>query len=465
MTDIGDHGRQQSIATVDRVRVSIGLFHPEEAIDELPHGRCSRLVDSCEVLGAEKRKDFGPTLVRVDAVSLHLDEGDGRLRATPVRKRNSRARVLPPLIEQAPRSATLVAHGLRSLFAPHVDPGKRRLDRRTKFLKERAVGCKPMGRLGDDDEKRRGIDAAVVGGMRDLAAAGHLAKAQLVKDLARLFFRHTVEPLSLVRREGAQRVGREIRVERQRLVTGNQCVPSERRAKPRDPRADDGMVIELYAQSVQVESGLVQDVLQQAVVAGVARRARAKHLHLVRMRLGAAREREARPAARDATDHGNDTHFNREAAVRRKTQLEQRMVLRQVGGARTERDDGLVPGLAQTRVRENDGAPLDSWPVHRAASGALSPANLEDVCEIDAKSNQDFELARAHQEIRENHLLDQTTIEKLPAADVQKVFRVVEQLLVLVAAHHEIDLVVRAVRRFGAQTDGTVAADVQLVVR
>src|SRR5260370_26600336 len=178
------------------------------------------------------------------------------------------------------------------------------------------------------------------------------------------------------------------------------------------------MVIELNAQRMQVESGLVQDVLQQAVVAGIARRARSKHLHLVRMRLGTPAEWEAGAAACDAIDHRNGTYFNRDAAVRRKIKLEERMVLRQLGGGRTERDDGLISGLAQARVRENDGAALDSWQVNRATPGTLSPTNFEDVREIDPKSHDHFELARAHQEIRKNDLFDQSAVDNLPAPDV-----------------------------------------------
>ena len=51
--------------------------------------------------------------------------------------------------------------------------------------------------VGEDEEERGGVDGAVVGAVRELAGAHHLAAPELVEDLARLLVARLVEHLAL----------------------------------------------------------------------------------------------------------------------------------------------------------------------------------------------------------------------------------------------------------------------------
>ena len=66
------------------------------------------------------------------------------------------------------------------------DPGERALDVRPHFGDEIAIAGSFVIGAGQDDEQRRGIDAAVVFTERDFTQGGHLATAHFVQDLARL---------------------------------------------------------------------------------------------------------------------------------------------------------------------------------------------------------------------------------------------------------------------------------------
>src|SRR5207237_5003809 len=76
---------------------------------------------------------------------------------------------------------------------------------------------------GEDEEEQRRVDAAVVAGERYLVDPRHLARAQLVQDLARLLVAPLVALLALVRGEGEQRVARDAGVEGEQLQRGDQA--------------------------------------------------------------------------------------------------------------------------------------------------------------------------------------------------------------------------------------------------
>ena len=300
--------------------------------------------------------------------------------------------------------------------------------------------------------------------MRDLAAARHLAEAHLVEDLARLLLRLGVVLLALEGREGAQRLDRELGRQRQRLVRGDERVAPEGSAEPGDAGADDRVVVELDAQRVKVADRLVEDLLEDPVVAREARRARPVHLRLVAERLGAAREGQPRAAALDAGEHRHHAHFERRLAIGRETELEDGPVVGEIPRRRVEGDDGLVVRPAEALVREDDGAPFDARGLLPAALRPVRAADLEDVREVGREVDDDLDVADAPEKVREDDLLGEAAVEDLAAPHVQEVLRVVEQLLAAEVAQHEIDLVVGRVRRLGAQPHGVAGADRELVV-
>jgi hypothetical protein len=137
----------------------------------------------------------------------------------------------------------------------------------------------------------------------------------------------------------------------------------------------------------------------------------------------------------------------------------------EVGGRDPEGHHGLVRPAAEARVSEHDRSSLDARPVRGAPLRAPRAAHLEDVGEVGAEANHHLDIAGAKQEIREDDLLDEAPVEDLTAADVEEVRGILEQLLVLGIAEHEVDLVVGRVRRLRAESGGPAVADVELVVR
>ena len=120
-------------------------------------------------------------------VALDLGERDRRVGGPAVDVPDRVARILPALVEQAqPRPPLVLDEAVAVEVARVVDPGQGRQGVRPQAVEHRVV-ARPGVRLAQEDQpQRRRIDAAVVGVVRRLAGAGHLARAQLVQDLARL---------------------------------------------------------------------------------------------------------------------------------------------------------------------------------------------------------------------------------------------------------------------------------------
>ena len=95
--------------------------------------------------------------------------------------------VLPALVHQAVGRLPLVLdEAVAVAVAVAVDPAQGGLDVGPERLDERPVAGALVVGAGQQDEQRRGIDAAVVAAEGHLLQRRHLAVAGLVQDLARL---------------------------------------------------------------------------------------------------------------------------------------------------------------------------------------------------------------------------------------------------------------------------------------
>ena len=224
------------------------------------------------------------------------------------------------------------------------------------------------------------------------------------------------------------------------------------------------MVIELDAQGVQIVARLIEDALEDAAVAGEARRARAERPRLVRPHLGALGEGPPGLADGHAVDDGRDAHLEGVVLVRWQAQLEDGVIRHEVGGRHAERHDRLVRTAVEAGVPEDDRGPLDARPLRRAPPRPLRAAHLEDVGEVGGEADDHADLARPEEKVREDELLDEPPVEDLTTADVEEVRRVLEELFALGVAEHQVDLVVRRMRRVGPEADRPAVDDLELVV-
>jgi hypothetical protein len=93
---------------------------------------------------------------------------------------------------------------------------------------------KPSPSGSPHHEERRCVHRAVVAPEGHLAERGHLAAAHLVQDLAGLCVLHVGTGGRLRVGQECKDPARDLRVRPQQLERGDQSVPSERRAEPRD---------------------------------------------------------------------------------------------------------------------------------------------------------------------------------------------------------------------------------------
>src|SRR5687767_1043317 len=85
---------------------------------------------------------------------------------------------------------------------------------------------------GEEEEERRGVDAAVVALVRELSGDGQLVLTHLVQDLARLLGAERVFRLALVAGEEAEGLAGDHRLEGQGLERGNDAIAAEEGGVP-----------------------------------------------------------------------------------------------------------------------------------------------------------------------------------------------------------------------------------------
>ena len=120
-------------------------------------------------------------------VALHLAQSDGAMRQRAVGVEDGVVGVLPPLVQQAIGRLPLILHEAVPVpVAVAVDPVQGGLDVGPQGVDEGPVAGALVVGASEQDEQRRGIDAAVVAAEGNLLQRRHLAAAGLVQDLAGL---------------------------------------------------------------------------------------------------------------------------------------------------------------------------------------------------------------------------------------------------------------------------------------
>ena len=87
-----------------------------------------------------------------------------------------------------------------------------------------------------------------------------------MQDLARLFVAPIVVFLALIARQHAQRIDGQLRVERQRLIGGNDRVSSEDGGEPGNTGGDDVLIALGDLQGVEVADGGFQQAIKHIIV-------------------------------------------------------------------------------------------------------------------------------------------------------------------------------------------------------
>ena len=142
-------------------------------------------------------------------IGLHFGERDRPARDAAIGMEDAVMAVLPALILQALIGQPAIFDKAVAIpVAMLVDPGERSLDLRHDAVQKADVaGAVEIG-PGQHDEKRRGIDAAIIMAEGHLAQLGHFAAANLVQDLAWLRIGGGIEAGGLMRGEIAQHAAR-----------------------------------------------------------------------------------------------------------------------------------------------------------------------------------------------------------------------------------------------------------------
>src|SRR5690349_3634360 len=94
----------------------------------------------------------------------------------------------------------------------------------------------------------------------------------LVQDLARLFISPVIHSLALVASQDAQRVFCKLRIQQQRLISGDDSVASEDSCKPRDTGGDDMLLSVRDLQGMEVTNAGAQRLVKDFVAAAKFRR-------------------------------------------------------------------------------------------------------------------------------------------------------------------------------------------------
>ena len=141
--------------------------------------------------------------------------------------------VLPTLVDETEFRPTSIFHETVAVdVAIMVDPFEGALDVRPNRLNEYAVTRTSVVRTGEHDEKRSGVDAAVVTFEWNFAQRGHFASAGLVQHLARLRVLRGILRVRLRYSQVREDTARETGIKRHTLERGNNSVSSEFRAEP-----------------------------------------------------------------------------------------------------------------------------------------------------------------------------------------------------------------------------------------
>ncbi len=272
------------LARVERHRPEAAILHPVSAIDRRNERRSAGLERAGRgLVAAERAVELGRVEERARGVALHLDQRDRRLGEATVAKADRVSRVLPPLVLQAVLGGALVLEeAVAVAIGGALDPPHRGDEVPLHRAQEGEIAGATVVLGEQQDEERRGVDAAEIGEARGEAPrADQALGAQLVQDLPGLLLGLRIILLALPARERSQDAAREIRQERARLQRGEERVAPEERHEPGDARGEVEVVARALeprdAQRVEILDRPLEGLIERGIAGaelGVRRRAR-----------------------------------------------------------------------------------------------------------------------------------------------------------------------------------------------
>src|SRR6266576_1133868 len=187
MTCVGRSHFTGLLSAIERECVCGKFVTPETLFESSEQSfRLFRQV-ACLCIVTEELSQFGRRQLGSVKVALHFAQSDWSFGRRTVGVENRIMRVLPTLMDETEFRLASVFHETVAIdVAIMIDPCKRALDVRPNRLNERAITRARVVRACEHDEKWGCVDAAVVTLEWNLAQGGHLTRARLVKDLARL---------------------------------------------------------------------------------------------------------------------------------------------------------------------------------------------------------------------------------------------------------------------------------------
>ncbi len=401
---------------------------PEGGLEAPPHLLGLRVEAGGQLVLAAAPGKAGHPPLGIEDVALDLRQRDRRLDRRPGPVADGVARVLPALVDEPLRRATLVGHEPVRAGPVLVDPAEGGEGGRPVPIDEAAV-ARPVVRRGEEDEpQRRRVDAAVVRRVGQFPGPGHLAGPELVEDLARLRIAPVVDRRRLPGGEDVERLDGDGRPEGERLEARDERVATEQGRVPRDAGRHVSLagVGPLVGQEAQVRQAPPDGEVEQLVVRVEDRRmlgpgpvGLGAELRIDR---GRSRELEgvAGPAAVAISGSASISGRDRRADARPDRPAEGRVAARGEPPAPAQDDstlalaaggDGVRCGRIDVRpprrsveagVGEGD-PPVASHGdgEHRPALRSLPAANLEDVGRVDVDEELDREVLGVRREVRD----------------------------------------------------------------
>jgi hypothetical protein len=198
-----------------------------------------------------------------EGITLHLEHRDRADRKAAVGVKDRILAVLPGLVGKAGRFAPgIVEKSVAIGIAGAVDPRHGGLQRRPERPDELQVACAVGIGTRQDDEQRRGVDAAVILPEGQFVARRHLALAGLVHDLAGSGIAEGGNLLRLMLGEERQHAPRQAGIEPQGLQRGDDGIAAEGRGEPGDPGVGVRPGIQIGGQQRQIGTRLVDPLVE-----------------------------------------------------------------------------------------------------------------------------------------------------------------------------------------------------------
>ena len=300
--------------------------------------------------------------------------------------------VLPALVGETLLVGALVFDEAVAVeVAGAVHPAQSRLDRRPQFLDRFIIAGALRIEPGEQDEERRGIDAAVIEAERHLAQRRHLAAAHLVQDFPRLRVGERIGGLGLIGGEPAQHAARDVRAPPQHLQRRDQAVAAERRREPRDAGIGIAALRRIRHQHRQIGRRAAQHFVE-AVVRRLDRGLIACRVAQFAMRGNEPLPERQRPGLGPLAAHRQE---QRPHLARCEVQVVDRRLGGQAGRPRIESERGAPYLVVEPAIDQQDLIVALQLRARGAAVFAVRSADFEQVGKIIREQNRKPQIDRA----------------------------------------------------------------------